>query len=85
MTARKRIVLPSEWPTSQTRGVAPPTRRFASLDFAANPASRLFGGRAVARGPAFKVEIAYRDGAEDRVSARVASRLADLNSFQGVV
>lgn len=59
--------------------------RFSSLDFAANPASRLFGGRAVARGAAFKVEIAYRDGAEDIISAKVASRLSDLNSFQGVV
>jgi hypothetical protein len=59
--------------------------RLASLDFAANPASRLFGGRAVARGPAFTVEVSYRDGAEDVVAAKVASKLADLNSLQGVV
>jgi hypothetical protein len=59
--------------------------RFSSLDFAANPASRLFGGRAVARGAGFTVEVAYRDGAEDVVAAKVASKLSDLNSFQGVV
>lgn len=59
--------------------------RFSSLDFAANPASRLFGARAVARGAGFTVEVAYRDGAEDVVAAKVASKLSDLNSFQGVV
>ena len=61
---------------------------------AASPASRdappgedwrEVADRALARGAAFKVEIAYRDGAEDVVSATVASRLSDLNSFQGVV
>ncbi len=59
--------------------------RLAGLDYAANPASRLFGSRAVARGPAFSVEVNYRDGAEDVVVAKVASKLMDINSMTGVV
>jgi hypothetical protein len=58
--------------------------RLSSLDFAANPASRLFGARAVARGPAFAVEVSYRGGAEELVTAKVAQRLADLNLQQGI-
>lgn len=58
--------------------------RLLSLDFASNPASRLFGSRAVARGPAFYVEVRYRDGAEDIVSAKIASHLADMNLQQGL-
>ncbi len=58
--------------------------RLLSLDYASNPASRLFGSRAVARGPAFYVEVRYRDGAEDIVAAKVASRLADMNLQQGL-
>jgi hypothetical protein len=54
------------------------------LDFAANPASRLFGERAVARGPAFTVEVNYKGGAEDIVTAKVASRLMDLNLQHGI-
>lgn len=59
--------------------------RASNLTLAANPASRLFGGRAVARGPAFTVTVDYRQGAEDVVAAKVAGKLADLNSLQGVV
>lgn len=59
--------------------------QLSSLDFASNPASRLFGGRAVARGPAFSVEVNYRGGAEDLVTAKVASKLLDLNSMRGIV
>jgi len=55
--------------------------RLSSLDFASNPASRLFGGRAVARGPAFSVEISYRDGAQDIISAKVAQQLSTLNGL----
>ncbi|MCB1186934.1 hypothetical protein KDL29_07175 [bacterium] len=54
------------------------------LGFALNPASRLFGGRAVPRGPAFTVELDYRNGAEDVISARVASRLLEENAAQGL-
>jgi hypothetical protein len=56
-----------------------------NLMLAANPASRLFGGRAVARGPSFTVSIDYRNGAEDLVAAKVAQKLSDLNSMQGVI
>lgn len=59
--------------------------RASNLTLAANPASRLFGGRAVARGPAFTVTVDYKQGAEDVVAAKVAGKLADLNSLQGVV
>jgi len=59
--------------------------RVSSLDFATNPASRLFGGRAVPRGPAFTVEVDYKHGAEDVVAAKVAAKLADLNALQGVL
>jgi hypothetical protein len=58
--------------------------RLSSLDFASNPASRLFSGRAVPRGPAFVVQVDYRGGAEDLVSAKVAARLADINFHQGI-
>jgi hypothetical protein len=54
------------------------------LGFALNPASRLFGGRAVARGPAFTVEVQYREGAEDMVTARVASKLLEDNAAAGL-
>jgi len=56
-----------------------------NLTLAANPASRLFGGRAVVRGPSFTVSIDYRNGAEDIVAAKVAQKLSDLNSMQGVI
>lgn len=56
-----------------------------NLTLAANPASRLFGGRAVVRGPSFTVSIDYRSGAEDLVTAKVAQKLSDLNSMQGVI
>jgi len=59
--------------------------RLSSLDLAANPASRLFGGRAVPRGAGFTVEVSYRGGAEDVVAAKVATKLAELNLNQGVV
>ncbi|GEM_PF-3453403 len=59
--------------------------RASNLTLAANPASRLFGGRAVARGPAFTVTVDYRQGAEDVVAAKVAGKLADLNALQGVI
>lgn len=55
--------------------------QLASLDYASNPASRLFGGRAVARGPAFRVEVAYREGAGDIVSAKVATKLGEMNGM----
>jgi hypothetical protein len=58
--------------------------RLLGLDFATNPASRLFGERSAARGPAFTVEVNYKGGAEDIVTAKVASRLADLNLQHGV-
>jgi hypothetical protein len=58
--------------------------QLASLDFASNPASRLFGARAIPRGPAFSVEVSYRGGAEDIVTAKVAQKLADLNAMQGL-
>ncbi|MEZ5336858.1 MAG: hypothetical protein R3F46_01210 [bacterium] len=54
------------------------------LGFALNPASRLFGGRAVARGPAFTVELDYRSGAEDVIAARVTSRLLEENAAEGL-
>jgi hypothetical protein len=56
----------------------------ANLTLAANP-GRLFGGRAVVRGPSFTVSIDYRNGAEDVVAAKVAQKLSDLNSMQGVI
>jgi hypothetical protein len=56
--------------------------RYTNLDFAANPASRLFGARAIPRGPAFTVEVDYRGGAEDVVTAKVAAKLAEEN-FNG--
>ncbi|MCC7477042.1 hypothetical protein IT575_01170 [bacterium] len=59
--------------------------RLSSLDLATNPASRLFGGRAVSRGPAFSVEVSYRGGAEEIVAAKVASKLLDINAMRGVV
>ena len=59
--------------------------RLSSLDLATNPASRLFGSRAMPRGPAFTVEVDYTQGAEDLVTAKVAAKLADLNVMQGVV
>jgi hypothetical protein len=55
--------------------------RLASLDHASNPASRLFGGRATARGPAFRVEVSYRDGAGDIVAAKVATKLGEVNGM----
>jgi hypothetical protein len=55
-----------------------------NLTLAANPASRLFGGRAVVRGPAFAISIDYRNGAEDLVTAKVAQKLSDINAMQGV-
>jgi len=58
--------------------------QLSSLDYASNPASRLFGARAIPRGPAFTVEVNYRGGAEDIVTARVAQKLADLNAMQGL-
>lgn len=54
------------------------------LGYALNPASRLFGGRAVPRGPAFTVQVDYRGGAEDIVTARVASRLLEDNAAAGL-
>jgi hypothetical protein len=59
--------------------------RASDLTLAVNPASRLLGGRAIARGPAFTVTVDYKQGAEDVVAAKVAGKLADLNSLQGVV
>ncbi|MCH7472193.1 hypothetical protein IIA79_04495 [bacterium] len=59
--------------------------RLSGLDFATNPASRLIGGRAVARGPGFVVEIDFKSGAEDIVAAKVAQRLSDLNVLHGIV
>lgn len=59
--------------------------RVSSLGFASNPASRLFGGRAVARGPAFSVSVEYKGGAEDIVAAKVATKLADINFNEGVL
>jgi len=56
-----------------------------NLTLAANPASRLFGGRAVPRGPAFTVSVDYKNGTEDLITAKVAQRLSDLNSLQGAV
>ena len=58
--------------------------RLSSLDFASNPASRLFAGRAVPRGPAFTVQVDYKGGAEEIVTAKVAARLSDINFLQGV-
>lgn len=58
--------------------------RLSGLDFATNPASRLFGARAVPRGPAFTVVVDYKGGAEEIVTAKVAQKLLDLNTVQGV-
>ena len=58
--------------------------RLSSLDFAANPASRLFSGRAVPRGPAFVVEVNYRGGTDEIITAKVAQKLSELNMLQGV-
>jgi hypothetical protein len=38
----------------------------------------------VARGPAFTVEVQYREGAEDMVTARVASKLLEDNAAAGL-
>lgn len=59
--------------------------RLSGLDLAVNPASRLFGGRALARGPAFTVSVEYKGGAEDIVAAKVATKLAEINFNEGVV
>ena len=56
----------------------------SELSYAVNPASRLFGGRAVGRGPALTVELSYRDGVEDLVAAKVTQRLRELNNIEGV-
>ena len=58
--------------------------RLSNLNLATNPASRLLGGRAAVRGPAFTVTVDYRDGAEDVVSAKVATKLSELNAMQGM-
>ena len=58
--------------------------RLSSLDFAANPASRLFSGRAVPRGPAFVVEVSYRGGSDEIITAKVAQKLTELNMIEGV-
>ncbi len=59
--------------------------RLSGLDLAVNPASRLFGGRALARGPAFSVSVEYKGGAEDIVAAKVATKLSEINFNEGVV
>lgn len=59
--------------------------RLSGLDLAVNPASRLFGGRARARGPAFSVSVEYKGGAEDIVAAKVATKLSEINFNEGVV
>ena len=58
--------------------------RLTNLTLAANPASRLFGNRAIARGPSFNVTVEYRQGAEELVAAKVATRLAELNDLHGM-
>jgi hypothetical protein len=58
--------------------------RLSDIGLATNPASRLFGGRAVPHGPAFTVTVDYKQGAEDVVSAKVASKLSELNAMQGM-
>ena len=58
--------------------------RLSGLDLAVNPASRLFGGRALARGPAFTVSVEYKGGAEDIVAAKVAAKLSEINFNEGV-
>ncbi len=55
----------------------------SDLGLATNPASRLLGGRSIARGPAFTVTVDYRNGAQDVIAAKVAGELKQLNELHG--
>jgi hypothetical protein len=52
--------------------------------FASAPASALFGQRAVPRSPGVQVTVEYKRGADDFVVAKVAQRLSELNSLEGI-
>jgi hypothetical protein len=53
------------------------------LDFASNPASRLFGERAVPRGAPF-IQIEMLGDAAQLFAAKVAGQLNGMNALQGV-
>jgi hypothetical protein len=52
--------------------------------FASAPASALFGQRAVPKSPGVQVTVEYKRGADDFVVAKVAQRLSELNSAEGI-
>jgi hypothetical protein len=56
----------------------------AVLPLAANPASRLFGGRATPQAAGVNVTLEYRQGAEDIIAAKVTGSLAQLNTLAGI-
>jgi hypothetical protein len=58
--------------------------QFALPGYASAPASPLLGQRAVPRSPGLSVTVEYKRGADDFVVAKVAQRLSELNSAEGV-
>jgi hypothetical protein len=52
--------------------------------FASAPASALFGERAIPRSTGVNVTVEYKRGADDFVVAKVAQRLSELNSLEGI-
>ena len=54
-----------------------------SMPLAANPASGLYGARALSTGAGFTVNVAYRDGSEDLVNVKIGSALAAENLNDG--
>lgn len=56
-----------------------------SMFLGANPASMLYGGRGRVGGAAFQVNIGFTDGADEVLSAKVASRIYDWNTADGTV
>jgi hypothetical protein len=65
----------------------PSLRNFPQLvlpGYASAPASALFGQRAIPRSPGISVSVEYKRGADDFVVAKVAQRLGELNSAEGI-
>lgn len=54
-----------------------------SFMFSANPGSAGFGGRLVQTGGAFSIQIGFEDGADQVLTAKVASNLYNENTRDG--
>lgn len=54
-----------------------------SFMFSANPSSAAFGGRLIQTGGAFSIQIGFEDGADQVLTARVASNLYNENRRDG--